>query len=159
MNKYKNLKVTVSSIHNCQKDVKDIFFNILDDYTKRFNVKVTEKPVTISICLVEYGEDAMSQGLTMYNEDEGIMLIQMRDPFLNDWEDNTYMFSKFTDIVCHEFVHACQNLTGRKGFKVKGLKYNPKDDKEKYFFDPEEMEARMLEAPYSTLYAQDLLSS
>lgn len=158
MNKYKNLKVTVSTIHDCEKDVKDIFFNILDDYTERFGVKVTEQKVQIFICLVEYHEDVPSQGLTIYNADAGRMLIQVRDPFLNDWEDNTYMFSKFTDIICHEFVHACQNLTGRKGFKVSNLKHDKSDDKEKYFFDPEEMEARMLEAPYSCLYAQDLLS-
>jgi hypothetical protein len=59
--------------------------------------------------------------------------------------------------MCHEFVHACQNLTGRKGFKVKGLTYDKTSEREVYYFDPEEMEARMLEGPYSELYAQDLL--
>lgn len=158
MNKYKNLKVHVSCLpKESVKDIKKLFFQILDDYATRFNLKVTDKPITIDICLVEYSEQSESQGLTMYSEPDGRMLIQMRDPFLNDWEDNPYMMSKFSDIMCHEFIHAAQSLTGRKGFRVKGLKYNKKDSQESYFFDPEEMEARMLEMPYSILYAQHLL--
>jgi hypothetical protein len=158
MNKYKNIKVTVSTIHNCQKDIKKIFFNILEDYTKRFNVEVTDKQIHIYICLVEYAEETTSQGLTIYNEEDNRILIQTRDPYLSNWEDNTYTLAKFADILCHEFVHACQSLTGRKGFKVKGLVYDKDDEREKYFFDPEEMEARLLEAPYTMLYAQELFT-
>jgi len=76
---------------------------------------------------------------------------------MNEWQDNLYMLQKFCDIICHEFVHACQNLTNRCGFKVKGLTYDKDNPQEQYWFDPEEMEARMLELPYSVLYAQKIL--
>jgi hypothetical protein len=154
---HKNIKVNVACLPNSEADIKKLFFQILNDYSTRFNVPVTDKPVKVHICLVEYAEGMTSAGLTTYSESDGKILIQMRDPFLNDWEDNQYMLAKFADIVCHEFVHAAQNLTGRCGFKVKGLTYDKESEQERYFFDPEEMEARMLEAPYAALYAQHLL--
>jgi hypothetical protein len=153
----KNIKVSVHCLPPAEKNIKKLFFLILEDYCKRFNVKVTDKKVNVSICLVEYSDITPGGGLTVYEEDGNKILIQMRDPWLNNWEDNGYMYSKFADIMCHEFVHACQNLTGRKGFKVKGLTYDKTSEREVYYFDPEEMEARMLEGPYSELYAQDLL--
>lgn len=157
MNKYKNIKVTVVCLPDAKRDIKKLFFNILDDYSTRFNVPVTDKKITVDIALVEYPEETESQGLTMFSEEECKMMIQVRDPFLNSWEDNPYTMCKFYDILCHEFVHAAQSLTGRKGFKVKGLVFNKDSPEESYFFDPEEMEARMLELPYTTLYAQKLL--
>lgn len=157
MNKYKHIKVTVVCLPDSKKEIKKLFFDILDDYSKRFNAPVTDKKVTVDIALVEYPEDTESQGLTMFNEEESKMMIQLRDPFLNNWEDNPYTLAKFCDILCHEFVHAAQSLTNRKGIKVKGLVFDKNDPKESYFFDPEEMEARMLELPYTTLYAQKLL--
>jgi len=157
MNKYKNLKVHVSCLPASEKDIKKLFFQILEDYVTRFSLTVTDKPTVINICLVEYNEHDSNQGVTMYSEPDGRMLIQVRDPFLNDWEDNPYMMAKFSDIICHEFVHAAQYLTDRMGIKIKGLKYDKKDSQESYFFDPTEMEARLFEAPYSTLYAQHLL--
>lgn len=155
--KYPNIKVTVTCLPNVEKDIKKVFFEILDDYANRFNVAVTDKVIKVHISLVEYSEEATSAGLTSYAEEDNKMLIQMRDPWLNNWEDNPYMVQKFCEIISHEFVHACQNLTGRKGFKVKGLTVNKENSLESYWFDPEEMEARMLEMPYSVLYAQKLL--
>lgn len=155
--KYPNIKVTVACLPNAEKDIKKLFFDILEDYSTRFNVPVTQEKVKVHICLVEYPEDLTNAGLTTYAESEGKILIQMRDPWMNDWEDNPYMLQKFCDVLCHEFVHACQNLTGRLGFKVKGLTYDKDNPQEAYWFDPEEMEARMLELPYSVLYAQKIL--
>ena len=152
-----NIKVIVHCLPSTEKNIKKLFFLILEDYCKRFNVKVTDKKVTVSICLVEYSDMITDDGLTVCKEDGNKILIQMRDPWLNNWEDNKYMYYRFINVMCHEFVHACQNLTGRKGFKVKGLTYNKSSEVESYYFDPEEMEARMLEGPYSELYAQDLL--
>jgi len=155
--KYPNIKVTVVCLPNVEKDIKKVFFEILDDYTKRFNVKVTDKAIKVHVCLVDYPEESSSAGLTSYAEDENKILIQMRDPWLSNWEDNPYMVQKFCEILCHEFVHACQNLTGRKGFKVKGMIVDKENSLEPYWFDPEEMEARMLEMPYAMLYAQKIL--
>jgi hypothetical protein len=155
--KYPNIKVTVVCLPNVEKEIKNLFFEILEDYSTRFNVEVTDRPIKVHICLVEYDDEANTAGLTTYVESEGKILIQMRDPWLSDWDDSPYMLQKFCDILCHELVHACQNLTGRTGFKVKGLKYNKDDEREVYWFDPEEMEARMLELPYSVLYAQKIL--
>jgi len=157
MNKYKNLKITVVCLPDSKREIKKLFLNIVDDYCKRFNVQVTDKVVHIDIALVEYPEESSSQGVTAYSEEESRIFIQVRDPFLNDWEDNPYTMLKFCDILCHEFVHAAQSLTGRAGFKVKGLKFDKLNETEAYLFDPEEMEARMLELPYTTLYAKDLL--
>jgi len=157
MKQYNNIKVNVACLPNAEREIKKLFYQILHDYSTRFKVPVTKNKIKVHICLVEYSEGMTSAGLTTYSESENKILIQMRDPFLNEWEDNQYMMAKFSDIVCHEFVHAAQNLTGRCGFKVKGLTYDKDSEQETYFFDPEEMEARMLEAPYSFLYAQHLL--
>jgi hypothetical protein len=157
MNKYPNIRVNVVCLPKQKKEIKKLFFDILADYSNRFSVNVTDKKIEVDIALVEYPDNSESHGLTMFAEDENKLMIQVRDPFLSGWEDNPYTLYKFYDIVCHEFVHAAQSLTGRKGIKVKGLKVNKADEAELYLFDPEEMEARMLELPYTTLYAKDLL--
>jgi len=152
MKKFNNLKVQVACLPECEKEIKKIFFDILNDYSQRFSVEVTDDEVKINICIIEYDEGSESQGLTTFSEDNKKILIQVRDPFLSNFEANPYVMEQFVNILCHEMVHACQHLTGRKGFKVRGMhidKYNPQ---EAYFFDSEEMEARALEAPYSTFY-------
>jgi len=101
MKQYSNTKVNVACLPNAEKEIKKLFYQILDDYSKRFNVPVTKNKTMVHICLVEYAEGMTSAGLTTYIESEDKILIQMRDPFLNDWEDNQYMMSKFSDIMCH----------------------------------------------------------
>jgi hypothetical protein len=156
MNNYKNIKVQVACLPNCEKQIKGMFLNILADYSKRFNAPVTTEKFQISICLVEYDEESNSEGLTIRVETENKILIQLRDPFMNDWEGNPYMVSRFVGILCHEMVHACQHLTGRKGFKIPKITYDKASEQECYYFDPMEVEARVFESPYAELYGKVL---
>ena len=103
-------------------------------------------------------EAGTSHGMTIWHDnDKNKMLIQVRDPFLNDWENNYYVLQQFLCIMCHEFVHACQHLTGRDNIKSPKIKHDKSSDREAYFFDPTEIEARMLEVPYMCMYCGPLL--
>jgi len=154
-----NIKIKVATLHDCEKEVKKLFLNILADYCGRFNVGVPDKPVELIVCIIEYDKEAPTSGLTCYSHDdeENKILIQVRDPFLSGWEGNGYTMDKFISVLCHEMVHACQKITGREGIKIPKLKYDKEDETEVYFFDPGEMEARLLEAPYTSLYGSTLL--
>ena len=116
-NKYSNIKVQVSCLPKVETKVKQLFFDCLTDYSERFNVPVTKEKTVVQICFIEYPDpmdfDAhagVSHGLTVYDDNQRKILIQVRDPFLNDWESNFYVLQQFMAIVCHEFVHACQHL-------------------------------------------------
>lgn len=152
-----NLKIIVACLPNCEKEVKRIFFDILDDYCTRFNVKCTEKKITINICFVEYAETVGDAGVTIDAKEYNKIHIQLRDPFLNGWEDNQYTLSTFVQVLCHEIVHACQHLTGRKGFRIPKMKYDKKNPMEAYHFDSWEVEARCLADFYATKYGNDII--
>ena len=161
-NHLKNIKVNVVCIPNMENDIKNIFFNALEDYCKRFNVKCTEENKIINICFMEYPDpyeydfkNGTPHGVTITGDDTKI-IVQIRDPFLNDWEPNYYVMQQFLQIMCHEFVHVFQNLTDRKGIKLK-INYDSSNSIEEYLFDPYEVEARVLEMVYLTLYCGKLL--
>ncbi len=157
------IKVQVSCLPNCESTVKKIFFEGLEDYCKRFNVKPLEESFKVHICFVEYPDPAdynfeigTEQGLTIFDDTNNKILIQTRDPLLNDWDENYYTMFQFVCVMMHEFVHAYQHITNRAGIRVKII-HDKTSDKEKYFFDPAEMEARMLELPYFSLYGSKLI--
>lgn len=152
----KNIRVTVACLPNAENEVRQVFFDCLNDYSKRFKVPITDKKFVVHICLIEYSESDIEQGLTIYNDADNRILIQLRDPLLNDWGTSHYVMDKFINILCHEIVHACQYLCNRKIPKFNRLDYDKKDLREQYFFDPSEMEARMLEAPYTCFYGDIL---
>ena len=153
----KNISVSVACLPPAEKELKQLFADCLADYSRRFNLPITEKKIHISICAVEYDNEASNQGLTSFSEDCQRILIQVRDPFLNNWEGNRYMIDHFVSIVCHEIVHACQFLCGRKDFKIKDLTFNKNDSFESYCFEPMEMEARMLEYFYAENYGKKIV--
>jgi hypothetical protein len=153
----KNIRVTVACLPDSENEVRQLFFDCLNDYSKRFKVPITDKKFVVHICLIEYEESNIEQGLTIYNEADKRILIQLRDPLLNDWGTSHYVMDKFINILCHEIVHACQYLCNRKIPKFNKLDYDKKDLREQYFFDPSEMEARMLEAPYTCFYGDKLV--
>lgn len=149
----KNITVQVACLPDEGKVIEQLFFDCLADYSKRFNAPISKEKFEVFICLIEYEESTSSQGLTSHEMPDGKrILIQLRDPLLNDWELNQYTMDKFINILCHEVVHACQHICNRKGITVRSLQVNKNDEREKYFFDPIEMEARLLEAPYSSFY-------
>jgi len=164
-NKFSNIKVQVACVPDFEKQVKKVFFSCLEDYIDRFDAKLTTEKVTIQICFIEYPDpydsDMMSgtsHGLTVWStEHDKKIFIQVRDPYLNNWEDNCYVLQQYLAIMCHEFVHACQHLTGRDSIKLPKVKHDKDDERESYFFDPTEIEARMLEVPYFCMYCEPLL--
>jgi len=143
--------------------VKKVFHEILSDYCNRFGVSVVDEQINISVVFMVVGdEDPMNGLITFKMNDKGEQqghdyIVQVRDPWLSDWELNPYTQQQFLDTLSHEFVHVCQCVTGRKGFKLKGLNIDKENDKERYFFDPIEMEARLLEGFYSDRYTHKVL--
>lgn len=152
-----NIRVTVHCLPNCESTVKKVFLNILRDYCERFKVECTKEKYKVQICFVEYNINVGDAGLTVHSEDHKKILIQLRDPFLNGWEDNQWTMDTFVTVLCHEIVHACQYLTGRKGFRIPRGKYDKKDKVESYFFNPLEVEARALAGFYTVKYGQELI--
>jgi len=156
--RFPTVQVEVACLPAAEENVAKVFFNILDDYCKRFNVKVTEEKYKVSIACVEYADDDHEMGMTIHGEDQaGRILVQIRDPYLSDWENNYFTKQLFLYIMCHEFVHVCQHLTGRDGFKVPKCTYDKESSRESYFFDPCEVEARVFEHFYTVMYADKLL--
>jgi hypothetical protein len=151
----KNIKIYTASLTPFQKELKKLFLKILEDYCNRFKVEIKDGRYKVSICTVEYqNHTVMSEmGLTAYGEDNNI-LVQVRDPYMEGMESSPYVDLKFLEILCHELVHVCQFMTGRKGIKIKGKL--DKSDEEEYFFDPQEIEARVLESFYTSRFAAKL---
>ena len=111
----------------------------------------------MNICFIEYDEMSPQAGATFWAEDQRKIHIQLRDPYLNEWEDNPYTKGVFMATLCHEIVHACQHLTGRNGFKVPHMEEDPECSRDEYYFDPMEVEARVLADYYSEKYTSDLI--
>jgi len=153
----KSIKVHVTCVAPAEKEIEEVFFQILDDYVRRFSQTLTDKKWVINICLVEYPEESNSAGLTVTHEESGRIMIQLRDPALSGWEGNPYTMDRFVGILCHEIVHACQDITGRMGFRVTGAIIDKKNEQEMYFFDPVEVEARALESFYTTKFCGPLI--
>jgi hypothetical protein len=154
---FPGITVQTACIPSCEKEINRMFFGILEDYTVRFSKPVLYTKYKINICAVEYSPFAEEMGLTIYNEDENRILIQIKDPFVNECEFSSWSMEKFLCVLAHECVHACQHLTGRNGFKIPGAKVNKESSQEKYFFNPAEVEARALEGPYAAMYGHTLL--
>jgi len=156
--RFPTVQVEVACLPAAEDRVAKVFFNILADYCSRFNVKVTEEKYKISIACVEYADDNEEMGMTIHGEDnQGRILVQIRDPYLSDWENNYFTKQLFLYIMCHEFVHVCQHLTKRDGFRVPKCSYDKESSREAYFFDPCEVEARVFEHFYTVMYADKLL--
>jgi len=50
----KNIRVTVACLPDAEKDVRQMFFDCLNDYSKRFKIPITDKKFVVHICLIEY---------------------------------------------------------------------------------------------------------
>jgi len=152
-----HINIIVGCIHNVEAGVKKLFFQILNDYCIRFNVIIVRKKPTVVICFTDYHEEDPKSGTTIDATEYNKIFVQIRDPFLANWEDNPYMKAEFLNTTCHEIVHVCQSLTGRKGFKIKGAVFDPAIESESYYFDPEEVEARALADFYRDRYGNALI--
>ena len=159
---FPNIKVdVVITTPNTDEKIKLGFYNALKDYCERFGVKPLDKKFRVSICLIEYPDpydydfqNGVANGLTIFEPESNRIIIQTRDPQLNEWEDNFYVVQQTLETLFHEFVHAFQHITDRKGLNIK-VKHDKTSDRESFLFDPAEMEARLLELPYSVLFGYD----
>lgn len=154
---FPGITLQVSCLPNCEKEIAKIFWDCLIDYVLRFNAPIIKIPVKISICAVDSPLENDELGLTLFNDVDNRILVQVNDPFISHSDYNEYAMLMFVHVLCHEIVHVCQYLTGRKGIKIPNHSTNKNDEQERYFFDPEEIEARILESPYASYYGYRLL--
>lgn len=155
-----NITVSTAFLAPIDAMVKDLFIGIFFDYLNRFKVKCTKEKTHIAICGIEGGteRDARQLGITIATDDR--LLIQVRDPSLEDTDEelnHMYVTVKFIEVLCHELVHAMQHLTSRSPQSIGlSMRYDKRSDEEAYFFDPFEMEARVLESFYASTFGGEL---
>lgn len=157
-NKY-DITVKVNSLLPIGKRIKKLFYCILNDYVKRFDCKDVLTGYTLEVSLVHYPEQSLEQGLAILptEKDTKRIGVQLRDPILNEWEMNPIVAANYVGCMCHEFVHVCQFLTKRRGFKIPKAKYDKESETEAYGFDSIEVEARVFEGIYVSLYGWPLI--
>ena len=146
-------EVQVNTIIDCSAEVNEVFNLILADYCKRFNVKVkpNREATKIMYSVVMLG-DCSVDGLCAMDVSLGnVMAIQNRCPVLESWAPYRPVLANLVDVMCHEFIHACQGLTGRSGFDIDIQRFGIEG--EDYYFDLEEMEARLLQSFYANTVA------
>lgn len=155
------VRVRVTTTFGKEKDFKELFRRIVLDYCKRFKVKVTRKPWDVSIVIADYqGEDG-STGITSVLPDENKIIVQIQEPYYGNVKipNNEILNHTFMVVLCHEFVHCCQALTGRQGIRARVFMDEDLDDElnyASYYFDPEEIEARILDVYYVRLVPDSL---
>jgi len=153
-----NIRVTTAFLSDIDVAVKELFVHILCDYVHRLNLKLTKKKVNIGFCGIEMSKDKETMtGLTICTEER--ILVQVGDPYIDaDFTDHYYIATMFVVTLCHEMVHVCQHLTREDNTKKPiTLPHDSQIDQEKYFFDPEEVEARILESFYAHRFAHSLI--
>jgi len=153
---FPGITVEVLCLPDCDREIGKLFFDCLEDYVERFNRPIQYSSFKIQICAIEYPIGA-EMGITMFNEQDDRILIQVKDPFVSECEYSDWAMEKFICVLCHEIVHACQHLTGSTGIKIPKYKNDMDSIHDEYFFDPIEIEARILESVYATYYGQILL--
>lgn len=153
----RNITCTVSTLNDDAARIEELFFDVLSDYCARFGVEIQQQPIQIDFNFVHLEENyGGTSGVVIWKLDGELsrLLVQIRDPWLNDWEPNSYVITQHLQTICHEMVHVCQQLTGRKGFKMAGATWDKGSSLEEYYFDPEEIEARALSDMYREMYAE-----
>lgn len=153
----RNVKLSLGFLHSTEKIIRDLFANILHDYCSRFNVEVTKNKVVVVIAGVSDYDDG-SVGVTY--EGNNRYLAHVYDPCLDQGEDTVsnhrLVTWSFITALCHEIVHVMQHLTGRKPeFETYPAK-DSEDPEELYFFEPSEIEARILEGFYAAKFGVPL---
>jgi len=136
--------------------MKRLFKNILNDYCKRFNVQVTSDPILAIFSGVGEMSDRGFSGVTF--EGNRRYLVSVYDPSLDqesDPSEHRYVSWSFVTSLCHEMVHILQSITKRFP-KIDGFEPTSEDPEENYFFDPFEIEARILEGYYADMFGQEL---
>lgn len=145
------VRVRVTTTFGKERDYKELFRRIVLDYCKRFKVKVTKGPWDVTIVIADYQGKDDATGQTTVLSDENKIIVQIREPYQDAaTPNNDTLNHTFLTLVCHEFVHCCQALTGRQGIRARVLLEGDEDTDNfaSYFFDPEEIEARIMDEYY-----------
>lgn len=123
-----------------------IFNKILNDYCTRFKVQVVPERQKARILLCLVAQEQGTHGLCISDEDLSTpdIMVQVQCPIVGGFNEE-YSFLYFSEILVHEMVHACQILTGREGFAIPEMDGSQAG----YFFEPCEIEARVLQAFYA----------
>ena len=155
-----NLTITTAFLSDIDREIKLLMARILLDYSHRTGRDITEDEYNIAICGVDPNIDVTNHHLGMTVDSENRVLVQVEDPYMDmkkPEDAHLYVQLKFLEVICHEMVHACQAITKKK----KGRRYvmvHDKHDKDQvYYFDPDEIEARIFEGFYAQKYAIPLL--
>ena len=152
----RNIKLQLSFLHSTDKLIRTLFTNILWDYCERFDVEPTSEKVTVVVAGIGDMDESFV-GVTY--EGNNRYAVHVYDPSLDQDEDtisnHRLVAWSFVTTLCHEFVHVAQHLTGREPEPNSFVKDN-EDPEEQYFFDPFEVEARILEGFYAARFGLPL---
>jgi len=151
------INVKVASLIFTPASIKKAFKDVLTDYCFRFNEKPIRDDITVHIMMVQGDKLENEHGVTTDITVDGKkkIFIQVRDFHFDEWEDNFYTLNSTYVIMAHEFTHACQMITNRKGIRIKINKDTTEMEKE-YYFSPREIEARILQDVYANLYTNQI---
>lgn len=154
-------KVRVNSIVDIEAEVNEWFNAGLADYCTRFKVSVLperlDADIRVSLVCMNSDNSGMCAYETRTNslKDNKIIFIQARCLALSEEVFSFYSTMMMAEVIAHEFVHCYQALTGRKGVSTEYMAtHHPSEE---YYFDPEEQEARLLQAFYAHAVGKDIV--
>ena len=115
------MAVQVNAIVDIDDEINTWFNAGLADYCQRFKVQVMPERLESKIKLSLIYAPAGDNGLCAYEprpqcaDVRPNIMIQARCIALSDEGYSSYSVTMFLEVLAHEFVHAYQALTGRKG--------------------------------------------
>lgn len=152
------IKVYVNGIVDIEDEINEIFEGVLNDYCNRFKVKVRKdrENSRVMLSLIQGGSgEGDLDGLCAFDKLNKVnnIAMQVRCIILENMEPNDFVMQQWLEIVAHEMVHACQTLTGREMKPIEQTSLGvPTED---YYFDPDEVEARILQSFYANRIRRD----
>jgi hypothetical protein len=153
-------KIKVTSTLGNEKDIRELLWRIVLDYCKRFKVKVKKGPWEISVVIADYRGEDNNTGMTSIQDTK--IIVQVNDPYFckEDQPNNDILNWHFLTVLCHEFVHVAQELTSRMGIRARVMMQEEDADSQyQYYFDPQEIEARILDEYYLRYVPDSLWAS
>ena len=162
--KYKppEFKIQVNALIELDVEISLLFNAILQDYCERFNTKIADerKNCKIMLSLIQGGNDpADMDGLCAFEPVVRLntIAIQVRCLLLENVDPSDYAIQHWLEILTHEFVHVCQCLTQRTMKPIEQTLLSLPN--EEYYFDPDEVEARILQAYYANKLVTNTVST
>jgi hypothetical protein len=158
-----NVTISTAFLAPIDDMVKAIFVGIFHDYCRRFKADPSKNPVHVAIAGTDSTnpKEPYQVGMTTIASDHQRILVEVRDPTLSAADDTTHLYVavKFVEVLCHEMVHVMQTVCERDVKETYGVLHDGADEGESYFFDPYEIEARLLESFYAHSFGKNLITS